>query len=636
MLNIDSPMRQRLGSVLRTGYLRNILIASVCIAVVFPFADRFFIYPLFSEFVIENTQEEAVRAAKHLVLELSVGPQGVTKESIPSRFVHDVDMIMRTLGLMKFKVFSKSGEILFSSVPGEIGCINEKAYFHDIVAKGVIYTNLIRKDSKTSEEDQVATLDVVETYVPIPGDGEFAGAFEIYYDITGRMAKIDRLVFVSTIILVGVASGLLIVVFWTLSKAVSATMQRDLAEAALRESEERQADAIESLSDAFVLYDADGKLVLCNQKQHDFFPHLAGLYRPGGSWEEIKRRHAAAIHEKDPTFDVEGYLDERLKLINTPRPDREGRLIDGRWVAIRESALAGGGMVSIRTDITERKRAEEALIKAKMEAETANRAKSDFLSSMSHELRTPMNAILGFGQMLELSPKEPLAEIQKNYVGYILKAGQHLLELIKEILDLAKIEGGDVELSIEDVCAKTALDECLSLIHPMADERGIEIVVREGFKAAAEIRADPIRFKQSLLNLLSNAVKYNRENGKITLDCHETPGGMLHVSVTDTGEGIPEDMHGKLFGPFHRLGMETTNIKGTGIGLTITKHLIERMDGHIGVDSEIGKGSTFWIELPLAERIPIDGAVADRKTVDDGAELPPDVQHRSVRGGQPG
>ena len=159
----------------------------------------------------------------------------------------------------------------------------------------------------------------------------------------------------------------------------------------------------------------------------------------------------------------------------------------------------------------------------------------------------------------------------------------------------------------------------------MADERGIEIVVREGFKAAAEIRADQIRFKQSLLNLMSNAVKYNRENGKITLDCHETPGGMLHVSVTDTGEGIPEDMHGKLFGPFHRLGMETTNIKGTGIGLTITKHLIERMDGHIGVDSEIGKGSTFWIELPLAERIPIDEAVADRKTVDDGAELRPDV-----------
>ena len=119
-------------------------------------------------------------------------------------------------------------------------------------------------------------------------------------------------------------------------------------------------------------------------------------------------------------------------------------------------------MVSIRTDITERKRAEEAMIKAKMEAETANRAKSDFLSSMSHELRTPMNAILGFGQMLELSPKEPLTEIQKDYVGYILKGGQHLLEMINEILDLAKIEGGDVELSIEDVCAKTALDECLS------------------------------------------------------------------------------------------------------------------------------------------------------------------------------
>ena len=281
--------------------------------------------------------------------------------------------------------------------------------------------------------------------------------------------------------------------------------------------------------------------------------------------------------------------------------------------------------IAIKRDITRSKRAADALIKAKEEAETANRAKSDFLSSMSHELRTPMNAILGFGQMLELSPKEPLTETQKDYVGYILKGGQHLLELINDVLDLTKIEAGKVDLSIENVCPRDVLDECLALVHSMADERGIGIVVGEGFKAAAEIRAEQTRFKQSLLNLMSNAIKHNRERGKVTVDCHETPGGMLHVSVTDEGEGISEDMRRDLFEPFHRLGLETTKIEGTGIGLTITKQIIERMGGHIGVDTEIGKGSTFWIELPLAEGKPIDEAVADRETVADKAEPLPDV-----------
>jgi PAS domain S-box-containing protein len=272
--------------------------------------------------------------------------------------------------------------------------------------------------------------------------------------------------------------------------------------------------------------------------------------------------------------------------------------------------------IAIRTDITER-------IEAERRAKEANNAKSEFLSSMSHELRTPMNAILGFAQMLEFNPKEPLTETQKESVNHIMKGGQHLLELINEVLDLAKIEAGKMEMSIEDISVKSVLDECLSLIHSMAEDRGIEITVGNSFDETIEIRTDHTRFRQSLLNLITNAIKYNRPNGTVTLDCHETPGAMLHINVADTGNGISENMLDDLFQPFNRLGAENTEIEGTGIGLTITKQIIEAMDGHIGVDTKIGEGSTFWIELPLSERKLIDeGAAGTQETGYDTKPLP--------------
>lgn len=283
------------------------------------------------------------------------------------------------------------------------------------------------------------------------------------------------------------------------------------------------------------------------------------------------------------------------------------------------------GSFALVSDITERVSAEEAVHKAMEEAEKANFAKSEFLSSMSHELRTPMNAILGFGQMLKFNPKEPLTEKQTDFVEQIMKGGQHLLELINEVLDLAKIEAGRIDLSIEGICVKTTLDECLTLIQSMADKRGIEITVGEGFEKTEDIRADLTRLKQTLLNLLSNAVKYNRENGKIMIDCHRTPTSMIRITVSDTGAGIPEDMLEALFEPFNRLSAESSEIEGTGIGLTITKQLVERMHGHIGVESEVGKGSTFWVEFPMVERKLTDVAASTEKALADGSHRLPDA-----------
>ncbi|MEN8170787.1 MAG: ATP-binding protein [Pseudomonadota bacterium] len=237
---------------------------------------------------------------------------------------------------------------------------------------------------------------------------------------------------------------------------------------------------------------------------------------------------------------------------------------------------------------------ERILALAKEEAEEASQAKSEFLSSMSHELRTPMNAILGFAQILEFD--EVLAEEQQDSVQEILKAGHHLLELINEVLDLAKIESGHIDLLLEPVKLSALVEECFSLVTPVAENRGVSL--RYADINGDMVRADKTRLKQVLLNLLSNAIKYNREKGSVRLDVETVNETELRISISDTGNGIDEENFDFLFQPFNRLTAEGGEIEGTGIGLTITRNLMEMMGGRIGVDSEQGVGSCFWVELP--------------------------------------
>jgi len=237
----------------------------------------------------------------------------------------------------------------------------------------------------------------------------------------------------------------------------------------------------------------------------------------------------------------------------------------------------------------------EELLDAKEVAETANKAKSEFLSSMSHELRTPMNAILGFGQLLEFT--QDLSDENKESVNEILKAGKHLLKLINEVLDLAKIESGQIELNVESVSISSAIADCSSLINTLLLNKDIEIKLSD--LSNINIDADPTRLKQVLLNLLSNAIKYNRKGGTINIEGY-CVDGFFHLDISDTGIGISKEQVNELFKPFNRLSAENSNIEGTGIGLTITRSIIELMGGRVGVKSELGAGSTFWIELPLS------------------------------------
>ncbi|MEE4250255.1 MAG: PAS domain-containing protein [Alcanivoracaceae bacterium] len=252
-------------------------------------------------------------------------------------------------------------------------------------------------------------------------------------------------------------------------------------------------------------------------------------------------------------------------------------------------------LFNIMSDYSPELARQQQLAQAKEEADRANQAKSEFLSSMSHELRTPMNAILGFGQLMEYD--DTLPEDHQDSVNEILKAGNHLLELISEVLDLAKVESGNIDLSLEPVEVCAVVDECLALVGPLADQRGIGLR-HQGLEDAA-VRADRTRLKQVLLNLLSNAIKYNRQGGSVMLNVQQQADERLRIQVIDTGPGIPADKLTGLFEPFNRLGAEAGEIEGTGIGLTITRRIVEMMGGIVDAQSEVGVGSTFWIELPL-------------------------------------
>ena len=235
----------------------------------------------------------------------------------------------------------------------------------------------------------------------------------------------------------------------------------------------------------------------------------------------------------------------------------------------------------------------------KERAEQANRIKSDFLSSMSHELRTPMNAILGFSQMIQLDNGN-LTKIQVENINEILMAGNHLMSLINEVLDLEKIESGKIDINFEVINLDDLIPECLSIIKPQAEEKHIEIIDEISNKGFI-IQADRRRLKQVVINLLSNAVKYNRENGRVTIDSELMDKDTLRIKFTDTGIGIEQENYERIFSPFDRLHMKS-NVEGTGIGLAVTKNLVELMCGSIGVESEVNKGSTFWIEFSLEGR----------------------------------
>jgi len=369
------------------------------------------------------------------------------------------------------------------------------------------------------------------------------------------------------------------------------TLRKETIEA-LAVSLEKSRAIFDAAVDSIIVIDKNLKVVEASPSNDSTFAF---------SREETEGRGALDfVHPDDQGMILEvlerGFANDEVMQVRFRGLHTDGRwvMIESRGRALRDARGNPTGAVIISRDISETVEAQRALEQAKIEAEEANVAKSEFMSRMSHELRTPLNSVLGFAQILQM---ELTGADELEMIGYIVKSGGFLLELINEVLDISRVESGSIAVSLELVSVDELVRESLDVVASDAAAAGVELI--DLCAATRPVRADPLHLKQSLVNLLSNAIKYNHAGGSVTLTSEEV-ADRLRLRVTDTGPGVAPQLHERLFAPFDRLDAESKGIEGTGLGLALSRGLMEAIGGSLGVESAPGVGSTFWLELPLA------------------------------------
>ncbi len=569
---------------------------------IFPAINLLVVYPAFTKFLIGTTEDQAIRLARHLESEYLAAENELTRDiqnpALDAKILASIDHFQ----ILKLKIFSPSGEIIYSTNPEDIGTVNENVYFHQVVARGDPYTKLVRKDEQ-SAEGQSVTLNVVETYVPIMRDGAFIGAFEIYYDITASLLKLDSLIMQFSLLPILLGIGLL-----GLTVVVAAKMVN------VEEELYRMSWAMEQSPHVVMITNTAGRIEYVNRR----YTELTGIDRAAiiGQYEPLlSTNNGHSVDTSDVTRSLAAtgqWQGERLS------QDKDG---NDYWESVSVSPIRNAdgrvtNMLVMREDITERKRASAAIQLAQEAAEQATRAKSEFLANMSHEIRTPMNAVIGMTSLLLYTD---LDEEKREFVETIRASGDTLLTIINDILDFSKIESGKLDLEFAPFSLSTCIEDTLDMFTNQTMQKGIELIYSSADTVPNTIVGDSTRLRQVLTNLLSNAIKFT-DHGEVvvSVDGHADDGQwQLHFRVQDTGIGISEEGQQRLFQTFSQVDSSTTRLYGgTGLGLVISRRLSQAMGGDMWVESEEGVGSVFHFTICVKASPDVDPICAfDQSTL---------------------
>ncbi|MCM2265044.1 MAG: cell wall metabolism sensor histidine kinase WalK [Desulfuromonadales bacterium] len=611
--------------MLRIPFLRNLLLLVLVMVACMPLYALLILHPAYHEQLVHETEDESTRFATYLVKGLHLEGVRLERESLPVVLEEQVKIIKDGSHLIKLRIFSPDGEIIFSSDKTEIGKANSNDYFRNIVAKGKVFSKIAEKDHKTAE-GVITKVDIVETYVPFMAAGRFGGAIEVYYDITSRVAKFNALTMRTTTILVFISLGFLVLMGFALNKAQVSLEERGRAEEALRqvndELETRVAERTTELSEANAQLTTEiaertlAQMALSQALEDSRRDRekLDGILSSVGDGLIVTDRQLTVLQmnaaaEKLLGVSFEKALGQSLDRLagTTGLPDRIHSLLVGTCsTSSFDFELPGEDPKHPRVYQTRISRlesdAEQAgavlLIQDVTRERELDRMKNAFLGMAAHELNTPLAAILGFSELLAFADSEhPVTpEQQDEYTKLIHNKALELSRLVDDLLDISRVEAGQpLILDYESV----RLDEMLrEVIRPYQEKSPRHRFELHFTTAQTEIAGDKGRIRQVFNNLISNAVKYSPQGGLIRVTLGNE-NGCCRLSVSDQGIGMTAEQVAHMFDKFYRADSSNTAVHGVGLGMSIVRHIVEAHQGDIRVESQPGVGTAIHVDLPL-------------------------------------